>query len=493
MNRWNKLISSPRLLSSLGLALLLVLICPILFQNLTETPIRLWDESRLATNAMEMLANKNWIVTHFNGNPDLWNTKPPLMIWFQVMGMKILGPGELAARLPAAIAALLTCALLVALGRYFLRNTLYGAIAAIVLVTTPGYIDSHAARAGEYDSLLTLLTTLYCLSFFLFLESRKISMLYVFFGALALAILTKGPGAVVFLPALGLYALFRRQIKSLLCLRHFYIGSAIVIALVAGYYGWRELLGPGYLQAVYNNELGGRYLQSIEGHSKPRFYYLTKLFETRMQYWLPMVLMGTATGMMDSKSPLGRLTRFLAFLCLTYLIILTRMETKLPWYDVPMFPFLSLIAATFIVLIVNAIAKRDWQGGSAGKWGLVCLFLAIVLFPPYSARLERTRNPEDQKGQYLLSYCLQDAVRGKIEIGDLTVPIDGYAPHYNFYLEILRQDGVDVPRKSWSQLVPGETVLATDDDRKKMMEPLYAYQLIRDVGQAKIYEILERR
>ncbi len=281
--------------------------------------------------------------------------------------------------------------------------------------------------------------------------------------------------------------------KNVLCLRHLYIGGAITIALVAGYYGLRELLGPGYLQAVYDNELGGRYLQTIEGHSKPRFFYFSRLFETRMQYWLPVVLMGTAAGMMDGKSQLGRLTRFLTFLCLTYLIILTRMETKLEWYDVPLFPFLSLIAATFIVLVVNAIAKRKWWVGTVGKWGFVCFVLAVLFFPPYSASFEKTRNPENKKWKYMLSYCLQDAVRGKIEIDGLTVPMDRYSPQYHFYLEILKQDGVDVTRKSWSQLVPGETVLATDRDRKKMMEPLYAYLLIRDVGNAKVYEILAKR
>ena len=70
------------------IVLALLVYVPI-FGHLNTLPIRIWDESRLATNAYEMLKNGNFIVTYFDGKPDMWNTKPPLLIWLDVLFMKI--------------------------------------------------------------------------------------------------------------------------------------------------------------------------------------------------------------------------------------------------------------------------------------------------------------------------------------------------------------------------------------------------------------------
>ena len=65
--------------------LLIVLVYFPLFSNLDSTPMRIYDEAFSASSALEMLANGNWSVTHFNGHPDMWFTKPPLMIWLQAI------------------------------------------------------------------------------------------------------------------------------------------------------------------------------------------------------------------------------------------------------------------------------------------------------------------------------------------------------------------------------------------------------------------------
>src|SRR6476469_4901663 len=79
-----------------------------IFLHLDSLSIRLWDESRLANNAIEMGINKNYIVTYYGGQPDMWNTKPPLMIWLQVFFGNLIGFNELSIRLPSAFAALFT-------------------------------------------------------------------------------------------------------------------------------------------------------------------------------------------------------------------------------------------------------------------------------------------------------------------------------------------------------------------------------------------------
>ena len=48
-----------------------------LFSHIETLPIRLYDEARLANNAYEMLNDGDFVVTHFDSKPDMWNTKPP--------------------------------------------------------------------------------------------------------------------------------------------------------------------------------------------------------------------------------------------------------------------------------------------------------------------------------------------------------------------------------------------------------------------------------
>ena len=125
------------------------------FCNLDAIPMQLWDESRLANHVAEMLRSKNWIITEYLGQPDMWMTKPLLMVWLQILFTKIVGINELAIRLPSALAAVGTCLCIFYLFSRKLKLPLPGIIAVFVLVTTQGYVILHGTRTGEYDSLLT--------------------------------------------------------------------------------------------------------------------------------------------------------------------------------------------------------------------------------------------------------------------------------------------------------------------------------------------------
>ena len=133
----------------IAIILLLAILCyfPI-FLHLTSRTIQIFDEARPACNAYEMAHDRNLIVTQYEGSPDMWYTKPPLMIWLQVICIKIFGLNELSIRLPAAIAALLTCALIFFFCFMYLQQMSLGVISVLVLITSEGYIKEHVARTG---------------------------------------------------------------------------------------------------------------------------------------------------------------------------------------------------------------------------------------------------------------------------------------------------------------------------------------------------------
>jgi len=213
-----------------GLLLLLVIASIPLFIHIDVLPFRLWDESRLASNAYEMHRNGNLIVTYYEGQPEMWNTKPPLVIWMQLLFIKILGFNELAVRLPSAICGLITCIALLFFSQKFFKTFLVGAFACLVLITTNGYVDGHAIRTGDYDGPLALFTTIFVLAAFLYEESENKKWLIPLFGAITLAVLTKSIQPLLFVPGITLYFLSRRKLKFLFT-KPFIIVSIIACAI----------------------------------------------------------------------------------------------------------------------------------------------------------------------------------------------------------------------------------------------------------------------
>ena len=88
------------------LSFCLVYVLILQFYHLNELPIIQWDESRLAVNAAEMYHSGNFLSTTYEYKPDYYNTKPPLMIWLQVLSASVFGMNELAIRFPSAVAGL---------------------------------------------------------------------------------------------------------------------------------------------------------------------------------------------------------------------------------------------------------------------------------------------------------------------------------------------------------------------------------------------------
>ena len=189
-----------------GLVVFVLIFFPV-FTHLDSLPVRVWDEARNAINAYEMSKNGQWFVTYFEGNPDLWNTKPPLLIWFQVFWIKLLGFNELAIRMPSAIAAFFTLIIFFRFLKSTFNSSFLALIPVFVLLTNTGFLGEHAARNGDYDALLTLFTTTSALCFYRMLQTNQVKYFYYFFFSLTLAVLTKGVAGLLFLPAYFVFTL----------------------------------------------------------------------------------------------------------------------------------------------------------------------------------------------------------------------------------------------------------------------------------------------
>jgi len=475
---------------------LLALIYFPVFSHLDTLSVRQYDEARNAMNAYEMHKNGNYIVTHFEGKPDMWNSKPPLLNWCQVAFMKVIGVNELAVRLPSAIATLLICILLLWFSKNYLNNEWLGIIAVLVLITSKGFISIHASRTGDYDTLQTLFTTLGGLLSYWYCEKQKTKHLYLFFICFALAVLTKSISGLLFIPAILIYSIFRRQFIPLLKSKHFYLGLTSFLILVLGYYLLREMQNPGFIAAVQENELGGRYLEVLDQHQQPFFFYLQNILDYRFKWWIFLLPFGLITGLISKNQRVKNLTVFSGLMVLVLLLVISSSQTKLAWYDVPMYPFFALLVATFVSFLFNALKKLKWLKNPILASLIPLIFLAALTFWPYKKILKKTVKPKEEAWIaefYQISYFLKDAIKGKHDLNGQFVIFDKYHPHVLFYLAMLNEQGVNVSNTNWKELKPNSLVVVHQVHLQDYIEENYTYELALEKGKIKKYKILTRK
>ena len=472
-----------------------------LFGHLDTLPFRLWDESRRAMNALEMLQNGHWLIPHFDGMPDMWGTKPPLLIWLQVFFMKLFGVNELAIRLPSALAALFTCSGLLLFGVRYLKEFWLGFIVVLILITSQGYITEHGTRTGDYDALLTFCTTISGLIFFLYLETSKIKYLYSFFFCLSLAILTKSIAGLFFVPGLIIYSLWRQRFLGLLMNKHFYLGLGLLLVIISAYYGFRELYNPGYLDAVQKNELFGRYLTVSESHHHDFWFYFQNLVETQWKWWFLLLPCGAVIGWFHKNEKIRKITVFSSLSVITFWLVISIAQTKIKWYDIPLYPFLSLLAGIAVFFVFDIFRKAPTINHILRFNAVPYLFLFLVTITPYRQMLQKTYLPKEQSwdmDDYEICYFLRDAVKGKLDLAGYSLLLHNFPEEQKqytparVYLKMLQKKGVDIQFLDWRQIKPGDQVVAYEEKVKQYIEEHFAHEIIHKRAYVAAYRLQDR-
>ncbi|MCH5279854.1 MAG: glycosyltransferase [Lachnospiraceae bacterium] len=196
----------------IAFVLLFLWLAFLCFYKLDVKYVDPWDESRHGVNAYEMLKEGHLIESTYLYETDYYNLKPPLSMWSIMLSMIIFGKTVFAMRFPSVLFYLILA--LAAAG--FLKKR-YGRSAALLCLaflsanTTP--FLAHMVRAGDADSLYTLLFTLAMLCMMNIRKNQK--NLYACGLLFALAFLTKSFHAGVIVVIGGLYLLFTGELKRM--------------------------------------------------------------------------------------------------------------------------------------------------------------------------------------------------------------------------------------------------------------------------------------
>jgi 4-amino-4-deoxy-L-arabinose transferase-like glycosyltransferase len=484
------------------LGLLGVILFPLVF-DLHRIPIQIWDESRLANNALEMYDSGKLLVTTFDGQPDLWNTKPPLLLWIQVGLMHLLGgPSELAMRIPSAAAAVASVLLLIGFSVRVLRSWGTGLAAGFILVTIPGYVSTHMTRTGDYDSMLVWWIILGLVSFFQFLETNRTRYLLLWGLSIAAAIMTKGVAALLGMPALLLYTILQGRLWQLLRQPRVWAVVLGALALPALYYLTREAAAPGYWHAVVINELGGRFAGTLDEHQGPWTYYLQNLEDHLLgawKYWLlpAIIILALERG----SSATRRLSMLLFFFVVCWLTVISTAQTKLEWYPGPVYPPLAWLMA----MALNAVYHRAqrWLPTATLRWqpllGIVALLLLMLV--PYqniiNSIIAQRTGAESWSEDTAAPSFLRHYLREHPDFRTIAlVYAGGYRPLHTYYSRVYTRQGILLSLTLPTDLQkfkPGEEVIVCTEAAKNELLATYNTLLLYEENIAAAYSIQGRR
>jgi 4-amino-4-deoxy-L-arabinose transferase-like glycosyltransferase/putative flippase GtrA len=426
----------------------------ILFYRLGELPIVLWDEARLANNALEMSRSGLSLITTYNWSPDHWNTKPPALIWAMACAIKLFGPGEIAVRLPSALSSLATSMILFSVCAWHLRRPVAGFIAVLLLYATPGYVLFHGARSGDYEALLILGTTSYLIAGYLMLQAKpaeKPVWLAICSGCIVLSFLTKTIQGMIMLPPLIAFVCIKERSGLFLRARAFLLAGLFIIAICAGYYLLREQYDPGYFKAVQANDLAGRYANEIEQHGQDWTWYLN---QTRQFPWLIPCFLVAGWQLRQGMASSRPLILLLFIASVFYFVIISSARTKLVWYAAPLSPLCALIMAIGLTGFLETYGKAYPFVSPAGLPLRVLLSAAaatVILFNLNAINTQIAKRAADYLDAY--SVFLRSTQMDKFKTAKLAVIHPGYQNQQNdpyyiapplFYVNRLRVEGRDV-------------------------------------------------
>lgn len=250
---------------------LLALLSVFFFIGLGHIHLFDWDEINFAESAREMIESENYLRVQINFLP-FWE-KPPLFFWIQVVGMKLFGINEFAARFPNALFGAFYLFTFYFIGkRHF--SAKFGLIWALVFFAS--LLPHIYFKSGIIDPVFNffIFLSIYFMIRVIAKDGKAIWRIALLSGVFsALSVLSKGPVGFLLLGlTLAVYLLYKRfkVFPSIQGILYFFVGFAAIIscwvALEVSQNGWDIL----WQFIEYQIEL---FRTPVAGHEQPFYYH----------------------------------------------------------------------------------------------------------------------------------------------------------------------------------------------------------------------------
>ncbi|MDO9531628.1 MAG: glycosyltransferase family 39 protein [Deltaproteobacteria bacterium] len=331
------------------------------------------DEGRYAEIAREFFVLRDWGIPHLNLLPYL--EKPPLVYWLTALSFKVCGFTEMAARLPSAVSALGGVFLAYGLGRAFWGPG-PGMLGALVLASAAGYVA--LGRILTLDMTFALWLNVGIGLGYLALSRGQNRLWPWAYLALALAVLTKGPVALVLAGLVWVIWVIvnRRSGRPLIQIRGWVLLAVITLPWFV-YVQWRY---PEFFRFFILEQHLGRFLTPAI-HPEPLWYYVPVVLGLLLPWtWLLPWTLAAAGRWRDPDY------RFLVIWAAVIVVFFSLSRGKLVPYILPALLPLALLVGHGLARLTGVgrmFFNSRWLKTSLLVWAVTGVALVgLSLWPP---------------------------------------------------------------------------------------------------------------
>lgn len=332
-----------------------------------------WDECVIATQAREMKVTGNFITNQFNGN--LLFEKPSSNNWWMQFPLTF-SDSEFAYRLSAVIFSLVLISLIyIFCINYF---SLFVAVSSSLLLLSNWLFVDFSTKVNT-DIGFTFFTFV---GFYLWILSYKKDWFSYLSGlAFGLAVLTKGLSIFPYILAIVIWELLphsglRRESFKHKFLRMTEMGVAFLLIVLPWHLYHYIKYGQEFITTYFIQHLFNRAKYPLDFHFEGRLFY-AKLILKDFNIWLVSLLMIPTFILKKSEIEHVKKQEIISLILLSIAIALfsiTSVRTRIAWYALPIYPFISITIAFFIEMIIKRVKFRFEKY----LYGLVVIILAIL-------------------------------------------------------------------------------------------------------------------
>jgi 4-amino-4-deoxy-L-arabinose transferase-like glycosyltransferase len=331
-----------------------------------------WDEINFSESAREMLLTGNYRKVQINFSP--FTEKPPLFFWLQAMSMHVFGVTEFAARFPNAIIGLFTLLFVFSVGkRWFSQD-----FAWLWVILTTGSLTPHLYfKSGIIDPLYNLFIISSIYQLFLYTLEKKPLHAWLLGLFLGLAIITKGPVAVVIVVLCFLVYWAFQRFKVFFMLKHLAYAFLSAFFVSALWFGLETIEnGPSFLIEFikYQADL---FLNPVAGHGQPFWYHPVVLLLGCFPASIVALPYLFSRSVQAEKTAQTQLLFFMRLCFWVVLILFSIVETKIVHYSSLCYIPLTFIAAHFLYQL--SLKKHTWKSYQSFMFLLVGSLLSCLL------------------------------------------------------------------------------------------------------------------
>lgn len=310
------------------------------------------NELKYLNIAAEALKSHNWFTFYNQG--EIYADKPPFYFWIIMLSKLITGKYYM--WLIGLFSLLPAMGTLMIMDKW--TNTLQKgqhSTSNILLLTT--VIFTGGALVVRMDMLMAFFIVLSLYTFFRIYQKkhhtieRYLLPIYIF-----LAVFTKGPlGFLIPFASIVMFLLWKKQLRSL---GHYFGWKqwSIILGLCFIWFLGAYLEGGNiYLNNLLIKQTLGRGVNSFH-HKEPFWFYFPRMlwsFAPWTLLYIVLIVQGVHQKMIRTDTQ-----RFFAVVCITSIIMLSLISSKLDIYMLPVYPFVVYLSVSFLPTLADKRITR---------------------------------------------------------------------------------------------------------------------------------------